>query len=75
MNEQELVKFVKSLHKSLMYCAPEAVEELLFDKLHPHMCGPARRIAELEAQLAAVLATIEEAAADDGRDYAEGCKP
>lgn len=34
----------------------------------------AERIAELEAQLAATLATIE-AACTDGRTYSEGCAP
>lgn len=33
------------------------------------------RIAELEAQLASVLATIDRATETDGVMYAEGCKP
>ena len=32
-------------------------------------------VAQLEAQLAAVLATVDAATAPDGRTYAEGCKP
>lgn len=34
-----------------------------------------QRIAELERQLAAALATVEAAVDGDGREYAEGCKP
>lgn len=33
MNDQELRKFVKSLRSSIVFCAPEALEGLLFDKL------------------------------------------
>ncbi len=67
MNEQELVKLVKSLYKSLMYCAPEAVEELMFDKLRPYILGPAKRIAELEKR----IAELEEKAEDARQDGLE----
>lgn len=50
MTDEELIIFVKSLRSSLIYCAPEAVEDLLFDKLRPHLVGPSRRVAELEAR-------------------------
>jgi hypothetical protein len=51
MTDKELIVFVKALRSSLIYCAPEAVEELLFDKLKPYIVGASKRIAELEAQI------------------------
>lgn len=51
MTDKELIVVVKSIHKSLCYCAPEAAEELLFDKLHPYIVGPSKRIAELEERI------------------------
>ncbi len=50
MTDGELITFVKSLKASLTYCAPEAIDELLFDKLRPHVVGPTKRIKELEGR-------------------------
>mgnify|MGYP001587786798 CR=1 FL=1 len=54
-NDAEIVRLVKSITTSLPYCAPEALDGLLYDKMSPLVFGLRRatlRIAELESMLA-----------------------
>lgn len=55
-NDVEIRALVRSITTSLPYCAPEAVDKLIYDKLSPlffSLRSAIRRIAELELELLA----------------------
>lgn len=54
MTDAELRALVRSIKSSITYCAPEALESLLYDKLHfvaASLIGWRLRVEELEVRV------------------------